>query len=145
MRYVLAIAVLAAIAALTLSGLAVRVAPGRANALGDGDDRSGVGGALSFRAQVVAPGPGHTRALQAAYARAHGGTPPQPRRLREANHRGVVWALATFVLADGTIVSERFSRRGGQTWQDLGPTPARCPVVPREVRSAWRLTACQTS
>lgn len=135
---------LAAVAALTFGGLAVRVAPGHASPLGDGDDRSGVGGALSYRAQVVTPGRGHARALQIAYARSHGGAPP-PRRVREATHRGVLWALATFVLADGTVVAERFSRNSSGAWRDHGPTPRGCPAVPREVRSAWRLTACQTS
>jgi len=145
MRYLLAIAMLAAIAALTFGGLAVRATPGQASPLGDGDDRSGVGGALSYRAQVVTPGPGHARALRTAYARKHGAALPAPRRVLEATHRGVVWALATFALADGTVVSERFSRRGGQAWREIGPTHAGCPLVPREVRSAWRLTACQTS
>src|SRR4051812_35547280 len=109
MRYVLAIAMLAAVAALTFGGLAVRATPGQASQLADGDDRSGVGGALSYRAQVVTPGPGHARALRIAYGSRHGGAVPAPRRVLEATHRGVVWALATFALADGTVVTERFS------------------------------------
>ena len=143
-RFLLAIATLAAVAAFGFGGLAASARSGAAGPSADGDDRSGVGGALSFRARVVAPHRSHPLALQKAYARSHGRLPPPPRRVLEATHRQVLWALATFAL-DGKVVAERFSWRSGQGWRALGPTKAGCPAVPAEVRSAWRLTACQTS
>ena len=40
----------------------------------------------------------------------------------------------------GGSSSERFSWSGRDGWRDLGATRAHCPAVPPEVRSAWRLT-----
>jgi hypothetical protein len=147
MRFMLAIATLSAMAALAFGVLATQ-ATGQAQLAATPDDGGvgGVGGALSYRATVVTPGRGHARALQLAYARAHGRTgalPPKPHELLEATHRRVLWALATFALEDGTVVAERFSWRRGEGWRALGPTRAACPAVPPEVRSAWRRTACQ--
>jgi hypothetical protein len=134
MRYMLAAATLAALAALTLGAVAFR-APG-------GEGSFGVDGAISYRAYPVTPAPGHRRALQSVFNRTHAPAAPLPRHLREATHTGVLWALATFTLADGSVVVERFSRRSGAGWQARGATSARCPAVPSEVRSAWHLTAC---
>jgi hypothetical protein len=141
----LAIATLAAIAALTFGGLATRASSGHAGLLATepDPDRGGVSGALSYRAHAVTPGRGHWRSLQMRFKRAQAGSGTlTPQRLVEATHQGVLWALATFTLADGTVVVERFSWRSGVGWRDLGATRARCPAVPPEVRSVWRLTAC---
>jgi hypothetical protein len=148
-RCILAIATFAAVAALIFGTLATRATSGQASLLGpDPDpDRGGVSGALSYRARLVTPDRGHWRALQTTFERAHRRsdvTPRTPQRLLEATHQGVLWALATFTLDDGTVVVERFSWRRGVGWRDLGATRARCPSVPPEVRSVWRLTACQT-
>jgi hypothetical protein len=104
-----------------------------------------VSGALSYRARPVTPRPGHWRALQTTFRRAHAlydTSPVAPQRLLEATHQGVLWALATFTLGDGTAIVERFSWRHGAGWRDLGATRAGCPAVPSEVRSVWRLTSC---
>jgi hypothetical protein len=147
MRSTLLIAMLAAVAALAFGALATRTTPGHASLLGSDPtpDRGGVSGALSYRARLVTPRRGHWRALQSTFERAHthaGVSPPAPRRLLEATHQGVLWALARFTLGDGTVVVERFSWRSGAGWRDLGATRARCPAVPPEVRGVWRLTAC---
>jgi hypothetical protein len=142
----LVIAALAAVAALTFGALATRATPGQASLLATTEtDRGTVSGALSYRARAVTPQRSHPRALQIAFARAHAGSQastPLPRRVLEATHQRVLWALATFALADGKVVVERFSWRKGQGWRDLGATRARCPAVPPEVRGAWRLTSC---
>jgi hypothetical protein len=142
----LVIATLAAAAALTFGALATRATPGQANLFTTtGTDQGAVSGALSFRARAITPRSSHPRALQTAFARAHGSTratTPLPHHVLEATHQRVLWALATFALADGTTVVERFSWRRGEGWRDLGATRARCPAVPPEVRGAWRLTAC---
>jgi hypothetical protein len=138
----LALAVLSAVAAISLGTLGARATPGQPLAVGDGDSRGGVGGVLSYRAREVTPAQGHWRVLQVAFARRHAGLRPKPLRLREATHRRVLWALATFALGDGTVVAERFTWSRGKGWRDLGPTRAACPAVPPEVRSVWRLTAC---
>ena len=137
----LAIAALSAVAAISLGALAGTAAPGEPGPIGDAESRGGVGGALSYRALAVTPAPGHRRALGVAFARTHAGANAKPLRLLEATHRRVLWALAIFVLGDGSVVAERFSWRAGQGWRDLGATRAACPAVPAEVRSAWRLTA----
>jgi hypothetical protein len=144
MKWMLIAATLAACAALTFGALAVRTAPGEAGLVA-ADDHSGVGGALSYRARAVTPAPGVRLAIGQAFAQAHHASPAAPRRLREATHRNLLWALATFALADGTVVSERFTRRAGESWHDLGATSTACPAVPPEVRNAWRLPVCQTS
>jgi hypothetical protein len=146
---ILIVAALAAVAALPLISTAALVEPAPA-AAPPPDDEGHVdgGGALSYRAQTVAPTAGHVRALRAAFAHRHGidvAIAPQPRRLREATHRGVLWALATFARGDGTTATERFSRRPHAAWRDLGATSAACPAVPPEVRSAWRLpSSCRS-
>jgi hypothetical protein len=146
MRCILVIATLAAVAALTFGALATRATPGQASLFATTEtDRGAVSGALSYRARAVTPLRSHARALQTAFAHAHEGaraSAPLPRHVLEATHQRVLWALATFVLADGKVVVERFSWRKGEGWRDLGATRARCPAVPPEVRGAWRLTAC---
>jgi hypothetical protein len=145
MRYMIVIAVLAAIAALTFGALATRISTGDASAVTTAEDRGAAGGVLSYRARVVIPAPGHARALRAIFARTHTGADggsAAPLRLLEARHVQVLWALATFQLADGSVVAERFSRRRGQGWRDLGATRPRCPAVPPEVRGVWHLLAC---
>jgi hypothetical protein len=141
MRWLLGCAALLAVAALALGALGTRTQPG-ASAFDDGG-RSGVGGAVSYRAQVIAPGRGDAAVLRRAFADAHAGTAARaPRALHEAAHRGTLWAIATFTLDDGRAVTERFSWRHGDGWLDHGRTPPLCPEVPREVRAAWHLTAC---
>lgn len=139
-------ATLAAVAALGFGALATQATRGQASLFTTTEtDRGAVSGALSYRARAVTPRSSHPRALQTAFARAHDGaraTTPLPRHLLEATHQRVLWALATFTLADGKVVVERFSWRPGVGWRDLGATRARCPAVPPEVRGAWRLTAC---
>jgi hypothetical protein len=136
-------ATLAAAAALIFGVLATRATTGKASLFAASDDRGGVSGALSYRATVVTPPRAHWRAVETAFAKAHRGSPATaPKGLREATHQGVLWALARFALADGTVVSERFSWRGRDGWRDLGATRARCPAVPPEVRSVWHLTFC---
>jgi hypothetical protein len=147
MRSILLIATLAAVAALAFGTLATRATSGEASLVGSNPepDRGGVSGALSYRARLVTPVRGHWRALQTTFQRAHvrsDASPLSPQRLLEATHQGVLWALATFRLGDGTVVVERFSWRSGAGWRDLGATRARCPAVPPEVRSVWRLTLC---
>ena len=148
MRCMLAIAMLAAVAALTFGGLATRATPGQASLVGGRGPTAAASRERSPTAHAsCTPGPATARALQTAFARAHGSPRgPPPRRVLEATHRGVLWALATFALADGTVVSERFSRRGGaglaRSRADARALPGSCR---REVRRAWRLTACQTS
>jgi hypothetical protein len=142
----LAIAILAAVAALTFGVIATAAPMGRAQfSATTATDRGAVQGAVSYRALAVRPRNGHRRALQIAFARAHDGPAkdtPIPLRLVEATHQQVLWALATFALADGTTVAERFSWRRGVGWRDLGATSALCPAVPPEVRGAWRLGGC---
>jgi hypothetical protein len=148
MRFMLAMATLAAVAALAFGTLATRATSGQARPFAADDDHGGVSGALSYRAHVVTPSREHWRALQTTFARTHRTTAasrPLPTTLLEATHLHVLWALATFELDDGTVVVERFSSRPGESWRDLGATRARCPAVPPEVRSVWRLTACQTA
>jgi hypothetical protein len=146
MRYILVIATLAAIAALTFGTLATRAPSGHDHfAPTTTADRGGVQGEVSYRARAVTPKVGHWRALRAAFAHAHdasAATTPAPQRLLEATHQHVLWALATFALADGTTVAERFSWRPGVGWRDLGATRALCPAVPPEVRGVWRLGTC---
>lgn len=145
MRCILAMATTATAAALLLGMLATRGAPGRASPL-DPHDRGGVDGALSYRAHVVTPPGAHRLAVEQTFARAHpGAAAVAPMGLREATHPLVLWALARFASPGGGIVTERFrwSERAG--WRDLGATRARCPSVPPEVRSVWRLTRCQTA
>jgi hypothetical protein len=144
----LALATLAAVAALTFGALATRATSGQASLLAPhpDPDRGGVSGALSHRAYAITPDRGHLLALHTTFERAHGGSNARPlvlRRLLEATHGRVLWALATFTLGDGTVVVERFSWRRGEGWRDLGATSARCPAVPPEVRSVWRRTACR--
>jgi hypothetical protein len=138
----------ALLAVATVLAVAAPGALGGDTAPGDEGHLDG-GGAVSSRAVAVAPAPGHEVALRAAFARRHRiavAAAPQPRRLREARHRGLLWALATFARADGSVVSERFTWRRATGWRDLGATRAACPAVPPEVRGAWRLpSACQTS
>jgi hypothetical protein len=146
MRCMLAIATLAAVAAL-LFGVAAQRAPSGQAAFDATTvaDRGAVKGAISYRARAVVPRDGHWRALQIAFVRAHdapAAPPPVPLRVLEATHQRVLWALATFELADGTTVAERFSWRRGVGWRDLGATRALCPAVPPEVRGAWRLGRC---
>jgi hypothetical protein len=141
----LALATTAAVAALVFGILAMQAKPGQASPF-DPHDRGGVGGALSYRAEVVRPPRAHRLAVEHAFARAHlGAAGVSPAGLREATHRGVLWALAHFTLPGGEVLTEHFSwtARGG--WRDLGTTRARCPSVPSEVRSAWGLTRCQTA
>lgn len=145
MRSMLAVAALSAVAAISLGALAGSAAPGEPSPIGDVDSRGAVGGALSYRARAVTPAPGHWRALPVAFTRSHAGSQAKPQRLLEATHRRVLWALAMFALGDGTVVAERFSWRKGYGWRDLGATRAACPAVPPEVRSVWRLTACERS
>jgi hypothetical protein len=142
----LVLATLAAAAALTFGALATRATTGQASLFAPSSGRAGVSGVLSYRAHVVVPPRAHRRAVEAAFGRAHPSAPALPATgLREATHLGVLWALARFALPGGTIVSERFSWRARDGWRDLGATPARCPSVPPEVRSVWRLTRCQTA
>jgi hypothetical protein len=142
----LALATLAAVAALTFGVLATRATTGQASLFAGDKDRAGVSGVLSYRAHVVTPPRAHRLAVEAAFARAHPAARRLPARgLREATHLGVLWALARFALPGGKVVSERFNWRPGGGWSDLGATRARCPMVPPEVRSVWRLTLCQTA
>lgn len=139
-------ATLAAVAALAFGVLATRATSGRASFSSRADDRGGVSGALSYRAHVVRPPEAHWHALQMAFAQAHPeALAGRPKALREATHVGVLWAIAHFTRASGTVVVERFSWSGHAGWRDLGATRARCPAVPPEVRSVWRLTSCQTA
>jgi hypothetical protein len=145
MRCMLAIATLAAVAALAFGVTAARAPSSHVTfSATTAADRGVVKGAVSFRARAVTPQDGHWRALQIAFARAHDGplVTPLPRRVLEATHQRVLWALATFALGDGTIVAERFSWRRGVGWRDLGATRALCPAVPPEVRGVWRLGNC---
>jgi hypothetical protein len=127
--------------------IATRAPIGRAQlSATTGADRGGAKGAVSYRARAVTPSSDHWLALQVAFARAHDGSArpaPIPLRLLEATHQRVLWALATFALADGTVVAERFSWRRGVGWRDLGSTSSHCPAVPPEVRGAWRLGDCR--
>jgi hypothetical protein len=142
----LAMAALAAAAALMFGVLATRATTGQASLFAPNDDRGGVSGALSYRANVVIPPRSHWRAVETAFARTHRDSPAgPPKGLREATHQGVLWALARFALPGGRVVSERFSWSGRDGWRDLGATRAHCPSVPPEVRSAWGLTHCQTA
>jgi hypothetical protein len=147
MRGILIVAARAAIAALLLGTMtATRLEPAAADVVPPGEGHVDAGSVLSYRAEAVAPTPGHVRALRAAFARSHRievASAPQPRQLREATHRGVLWAVATFARADGTVATERFSRRPHAGWRDLGATRAACPAVPPEVRSAWHLPTCR--
>jgi hypothetical protein len=147
MRLLPVTATVLAVALLAFGALATRAAAAPASPPKDGD-QGGASSALSYRARVVAPSSAQRRALRVSFARTHraavAGT-PMPRTLLAAMHRRVLWALATFALDDGTIVVERFRRRPGEGWRDLGATRARCPGVPPEVRGVWRLTACQTA
>src|SRR3981081_3349473 len=121
MRWLLAIATAAAIAAFAL-GMVAPGAPPRAVAIAD--DRGAVGGVLFWRAEAIRPARGHPGALRAAFGRAHDvptASRPLPGRLLEATAGGVLWALATFALPNGTAVVERFSWRHGAGWRDLGP------------------------
>jgi hypothetical protein len=146
MRWMLAVATLAAVAALLFGVLATRATDGQASLFAPSDDRGGVSGALSYRAHVVIPPRAHRLAVERAFRLAHRYSPAAaPQGLREATHQGVLWALARFARPGGRVVVERFSwsPRGG--WRDLGATRARCPAVPPEVRSVWRLVSCQTA
>ena len=146
MRWILLTATLASVAALAFGVLATRATPGRAGFSSASDDRVGVSGALSYRAHVVRPPKAHWRAVQTAFAQAHpAALAGRPKALREATHVGVLWALAKFARPSGAVVVERFSWNGHDGWRDLGATRAHCPAVPPEVRSAWRLTSCQTA
>ena len=137
---------LAAVAALMFGVVATRASTGEPSPFAPDDGRSGVSGALSYRAHVVIPPRAHWLAVERAFARAHRGAPAvPPAALREATHLGVLWALARFALPGGKVVSERFRWSGRDGWRDLGATRAHCPSVPPEVRSAWRLTLCQTA
>jgi hypothetical protein len=145
MRWMLGMATLAAVAALMFGVIATSATTGQASLFAS-TTRGGVSGALSYRAHVVVPPRAHRRALQTAFALAHGDTqagPPQG--LREATHLGVLWALARFALPNGKVVVERFSSRAHDGWRDLGATRERCPAVPPEVRSVWHLISCQTA
>jgi len=144
MKWMVIVATLAAGAALTFGALAMRTAPGGAS-FAVAADHSGVSGALSYRARDVTPPPGARAAIGRAFAQAHRAAAGAPLMLHEATHRNVLWALATFARADGTVVTERFTRRAGESWRDLGATAAACPAVPPEVRNAWRLPVCHTS
>jgi hypothetical protein len=140
----LAMAAVAACAALAFGVVATRATTGEASLFAAGNGHSGVAGALSYRAHVVTPPRAHRRAVEKAFAQTHSDAPrTAPKGLREATHRGILWALARFAVPGGTVVSERFSWRSHGGWRDLGPTRARCPSVPPEVRSAWRLTSCR--
>jgi hypothetical protein len=139
----LVLATLAAVAALTFGAIATHATTGQASLSAPRDDRGGVSGALSYRAHVMTPPRSHWRAVETVFARAHPSA--RARDLREATHLGVLWALARFALPSGEVVSERFSWSGREGWRDLGATRARCPSVPPEVRSVWRLTSCQTA
>jgi hypothetical protein len=147
MRGVLIVAAFAALVAMPFgTTTATHPEPAAADVIPPGQGHVDGGSALSYRAAAVAPTAGHIRALRAAFARRHRidvANAPRPRRPREASHRGVLWALATFALADGTVVTERFSRRPHGVWRDLGATRAACPAVPPEVRSAWHLPSCR--
>ena len=146
MRWMLFTATLASVAALAFSVLATRGAPGQASLSSRADDRGGVSGVLSYRAHVVSPPKAHWRAVQKAFAHAHpDARAGRPQALREATHVGVLWALAKFAHPGGPVVVERFSWSGHAGWRDLGATRPHCPAVPPEVRSAWRLTSCQTA
>jgi hypothetical protein len=135
-------AALAAAAAFTFGVLATRATPGQASLFAPSDDRGGVSGALSYRANVVIPPRAHWRAVETAFAHTHrDAVAGPPQGLREATHQGVLWALARFALPGGQV-AERFSWSVRDGWRDLGATRARCPSVPPEVRSAWGLTRC---
>lgn len=142
MRPLLLAALLAAVAALALATQVAEAAP-----LDEG--HTDASGAVSYRAEAVAPAPGHAAAIRAAFARRHRigvASAPQPGRLREARQHGALWALATFARGEGAVVTERFAWHRATGWRDLGATRAACPAVPPEVRSAWRLpSVCQTS
>jgi hypothetical protein len=145
MRWMLAMATVAAVASLAFGVLATRATTGQAGPSAPAD-RGGVSGVLSYRAHVVDPPHTHWLAVQNAFALAHPGSPASPAKgLREATHRGVLWALAHFARPGGGIVAERFSWNGRDGWRDLGATRRHCPAVPPEVRSAWGLTLCQTA
>jgi hypothetical protein len=141
----LAMAALAAVAALTFGVLATRATTGQASLFAPSSDRGGVSAALSYRAHVVHPPPRtHWRAVQKAFALAHRDSRAgPPKGLREATHRGVLWALARFARPGGGVVVERFSWSGRDGWRDLGATRPHCPAVPPEVRAVWGLTICQ--
>jgi hypothetical protein len=142
----LAVATSATVAALLFGILATRATTGQASPFDPHDDRGGVSGALSYRAHVVLPPRAHRIAVKQTFARAHPGAEAvSPMGLREATHVSVLWALARFALPGGKIVTEHFSWSARAGWRDLGPTRARCPAVPPEVRSVWRLTRCQTA
>src|SRR5262245_47248513 len=132
MRLALALSALAVVATLALGALVSSGDPVTVmSAAGDGD-RAGVEGALSRSAHEVAPERGDARELQEAYRRAHRSASVRalvPRRVLQASHDGVLWALATFTLSDGRVVVERFAWRGRAGWRDLGATRARCPAV----------------
>jgi hypothetical protein len=152
MRGLLILAALAAVAAVATlpSGMtpATGVEPAAADVGPPDQGHVDGGSALSYRAEAIAPTPGHARALRAAFARRHRievANAPRPQQLREARHRGVLWALATFMRADGTRATERFSRRPHMGWRDLGATRAACPSVPTEVREAWHLPSCRSA
>lgn len=143
MRWILALATLAAAAALTFGVLATRATTGQASLFAPGEDRGGVSGALSYRATVAIPTRAQWRAVETAFALAHSGVRTKaPKGLRAARHQGVLWALARFALPSGAVVSERFSWTRRDGWRDLGATRSRCPSVPPEVRSAWHLASC---
>ena len=140
MRWMLATATLAAVAALMFGVLATRAPSGQASPFTTAPDRGGVDGALSYSARLVTPAPAHRRALQTAFGRAHRGSAASlPAGVREATHLGVLWAVATFTSRNGVVVTERFSRSRGKGWRDLGATPAACPAVPSELRSVWHV------
>jgi hypothetical protein len=147
MRGILILAALAVVAALAFGAtMATSAERAAADVVPPDQGHLDGGSALSYRAEAVAPAPGHAHALRAAFARRHRievANAPAPRQLREARHRGVLWALATFVRADGSVATERFSRRRHTGWRDLGATRAACPAVPPEVRSAWHLPSCR--
>jgi hypothetical protein len=136
-------ATLAAGAALMFGALATQATTGQASLFAPSTDRGGGSGALSYSAHVVIPPRPHLRAVQTAFAAAHRGLRAgPPEGLREATHRGVLWALARFARPGMSAVVERFSWSERDGWRDLGATRARCPAVPPEVRSVWRLTFC---
>ena len=121
----------------SVRGLAVRATPGQRARSGR---RPRASGALSYRAQVVTPVPGtrvHCDRVRASTLRA-----PAPRRVLEATHRACS-GHSRRSPSPTERRRERFSRRAA--WPGAISGDARgCPLVPREVRSAWRLTACQT-
>ena len=140
-------ATLAAVAALTFGVLATRATTGQASLFAPSDDRGGVSGALSYRAHVVTSAAAHWRAVEKAFAQAHrgcaGAAAPKGAARGDASRRAL--GAGEFALPGGAVVAERFSWSGRDGWRDLGATRAHCPAVPPEVRSAWRLTSCQTA